>query len=92
MVGLDYSPECESAPLYAFEQAELRGATLRVIHAWQLPVNAYAPGVLYDADEVGTALKTAAEAMLARFRRDYPSLNVVEDVLYAHSAVAVIRT
>jgi nucleotide-binding universal stress UspA family protein len=89
VAGLDHSPECESALLYAFEQAELRGATLRVIHAWQLPANAYAPGVVYDADEVGAALKTAVEAMLSRFRRDYPSLNVVEEVLYAHPVDAL---
>ncbi|WP_223168221.1 universal stress protein [Nonomuraea sp. SYSU D8015] len=36
VAGVDDSPECEPALAYAFQQAKLRGSTLRVVHAWRV--------------------------------------------------------
>ncbi|GGO78403.1 universal stress protein [Nonomuraea cavernae] len=88
-VGVDDSPECEPALAYAFEQARRRGGTLRVVHAWQLPVHAFAPDIPYDMDEVRTAQHRLVTDRLAAFREEYPQVTVVEDVLSAHPVNAL---
>jgi nucleotide-binding universal stress UspA family protein len=35
VVGVDHSPGAKAALLFAAEEARLRGATLRAVHAWQ---------------------------------------------------------
>ncbi|MEQ4721778.1 universal stress protein [Nonomuraea sp. B19D2] len=80
VVGVDDSPECEPALVYAFEQARLRGSALRVLHAWQVPVHAFAPEASYDMDEVRTAQHQVVRDRLAVFSRDYPEVRLVEDV------------
>ncbi|MFI7644171.1 universal stress protein [Nonomuraea sp. NPDC049400] len=80
VVGVDDSPECEPALAYAFEQAKLRGSALRVLHAWQVPVHAFAPEASYDMDEVRTAQHQSVSDRLAIFSRDYPAVKLVEDV------------
>ncbi|SDK40839.1 Nucleotide-binding universal stress protein, UspA family [Nonomuraea maritima] len=80
VVGVDDSPECEPALAYAFEQARLRGSRLRAVHAWQLPVHAFAPEATYDMDEVRTARQQLVSDRLARFGRRHPDVQVVEDV------------
>ena len=42
VLGIDDSADAEPALAYAFEQARLRGCVLRAVHAWQLPVHAFA--------------------------------------------------
>ncbi|MBN6051545.1 universal stress protein [Nonomuraea sp. RK-328] len=78
-VGVDGSPECAAALEYAFAQARLRGATLRAVHAWQLPVHAFAPEISYEMDKVRTAQHEAVIGLLAAFERRYPEVRVVED-------------
>ncbi len=45
VVGVDGSAEAKEALRWALEEAQLRGASLRVVHAWQLPVAAYGAGL-----------------------------------------------
>ncbi|MEV1178324.1 universal stress protein [Nonomuraea sp. NPDC049784] len=80
VVGVDDSLECEPALAYAFEQAKLRGSALRVVHAWQLPVHAFAPEASYDMDEVRTAQHQVVRDRMATFSQDYPQVKLVEDV------------
>ncbi|WP_336206771.1 universal stress protein [Nonomuraea sp. LPB2021202275-12-8] len=89
VVGVDDAPECEPALAYAFEQAELRDATLRAVHAWQLPVHAFAPEVLYDMDEVRTAQHKVVTGRLEALEKEYPEVKVVEDVRSAHPVDAL---
>ena len=35
VVGVDHSPGAKAALVFANEEARLRGATLRAVHAWQ---------------------------------------------------------
>ncbi|MFD0475661.1 universal stress protein [Nonomuraea thailandensis] len=88
-MGVDDSPECEPALAYAYEQAELRGATLRAVHAWQLPVHAYAPDIVYDMDEVRAARLQVVRDRLKTLGRDHPKVNVIEDVQSAHPVDAL---
>ncbi|MFI7707446.1 universal stress protein [Nonomuraea sp. NPDC049480] len=91
VVGVDDSPECEPALAYAFEQAKLRGATLRAVHAWQLPVHAFAPEATYDMDEVRTAQHQVVRDRLNAAREEYPQVTVVEDVHAAHPVDALVE-
>ncbi|GAA2987159.1 universal stress protein [Streptosporangium longisporum] len=84
VVGIDDSPQCDPALAYAFEQAALRGATLRALYAWQAPVHAYAPEIVYDMDEIRRAQHQVAADKLASWRQTYPQVKVVEDVRSGH--------
>ncbi|MEU7750093.1 universal stress protein [Nonomuraea sp. NPDC049158] len=88
VVGVDDSPACEPALAYAFRQAKLRGAVLRVVHAWQ-PVHAFAAGVPYDMDEVRTAQHQVVRDRVGTFKKDYPQVTVVEDVQPAQPVEAL---
>ncbi|MFI7229688.1 universal stress protein [Nonomuraea angiospora] len=89
VVGVDDSPQCEPALAYAFEQAKLRGSTLRVVHAWQLPVHAFAPEIAYDMDEIRTAQHQVVGDRVKLFSDDHPEVKVVEDVQSAHPVEAL---
>ncbi|MET7332295.1 universal stress protein [Nonomuraea sp. NPDC005650] len=90
VAGVDDSAECEPALAYAFEQAKLRGGALRVVHAWQLPVHAFAPEISgYDMDEVRTAQHQVVRDRVAIFSEDYPEVKVLEDVQSAHPVNAL---
>ncbi|MEU8401507.1 universal stress protein [Nonomuraea sp. NPDC048892] len=91
VAGVDDSPECEPALAYAFEQARQRGATLRVVHAWQLPSLALDPEAVYDMDEVRTAQHQVVRDRLQSLTRDHPQVKVVEDVRSAHPVDALNR-
>ncbi|QYC40874.1 Universal stress protein [Nonomuraea coxensis DSM 45129] len=83
-VGVDDSDTCEPALGYAFARARSYGATLRPVHAWQVPVHAFAPEISYDLDEVREARQRAVSARLAPWRARFPDVEVVEDVQNAH--------
>ncbi|MEU6998179.1 universal stress protein [Nonomuraea sp. NPDC046570] len=89
VVGVDDSDACEAALGYAFEQAGLRGATLRAIHAWQLPVHAFAPEISYDLDQIRAAQQEVATQRLAGWRAKYPEVPLIEDVRRAHPVDAL---
>ncbi|MFG3442958.1 universal stress protein [Nonomuraea sp. NPDC047897] len=91
IVGVDDTPEGETALRYAFEQAALRGATLRAIHAWQLPVHAFAPELAYDMDDVRTTQYRLIKAAIERFEKEFPQVTVVEDVQSGHPVEALTR-
>src|SRR5690348_6076263 len=41
VVGVDQSEGAKAALMFAHEEARLRGATLRAVHAWQFGYNGY---------------------------------------------------
>ncbi|MEO3860343.1 universal stress protein [Acrocarpospora sp. B8E8] len=90
VVGVDDSPACEPALAYAFEQARLRGSAVRALHAWQLPVHAFAPEISYDMDEIRTAQHAVVAGLLDRWREEYPDVKVIEDVHSAHPVEALV--
>ncbi|MFI6317615.1 universal stress protein [Nonomuraea sp. NPDC050556] len=89
VVGVDDSPECDAALAYAFEQAKLRGATLRAVHAWLLPIHHYAPEIGYDMDEIRQAQHQVVRDKLATIRSAYPEVKVIEDVYAAPTVDAL---
>ncbi|MGH1551634.1 universal stress protein [Streptomyces sp. L7] len=78
---------------FAFEAARLRGARLRVVHAWQTPVLGLGPGEVdllndpHRAEERQAALTGA----LRLWRDKYPGVEVVETVTKDRPRTALIR-
>ncbi|MET8868111.1 universal stress protein [Nonomuraea sp. NPDC004580] len=91
-VGVDGSESCEPAIAYAFEQAALRGATLHLVHAWEVPVHAFAPEISYDADEVRAARQELVRARTERWQAAHPEVPTVMDIRCAHPVDALTTT
>jgi nucleotide-binding universal stress UspA family protein len=72
---------------FAFEEAELRGARVRAVHAWRwfLPemrlTGTERPGA--DARDVTAEAAGWLAGLLAAWRRKYPDVEVAEDVVHA---------
>ena len=68
VVGVDHSPGAKAALVFANEEARLRGATLRAVHAWQYGYIGYTgpegrvPPIGGNIDELHTAADAALEA------------------------------
>jgi nucleotide-binding universal stress UspA family protein len=68
VVGVDHSPGAKAALVFAEEEARLRGASLRAVHAWQYGYIGYtgfeggAPLLGADIDDLRTAAEAALEA------------------------------
>ena len=79
VVGVDHSPDARAALLFAEEEARLRGATLRAVHAWQYGYigstgfEGWMPDVGGDLKEMQAA---AAAALSASVRETLPKTDV----------------
>ncbi|GAA2103565.1 universal stress protein [Microlunatus panaciterrae] len=77
-VGIDGSARSEPALEWAFEEADARGATLRVIHAWE----PHAPFLSDDSEYAEAVSRWALDAelavaeSLAGWQQDYPGVHV----------------
>ena len=60
VVGVDGSPGSVTALRFALEEARLRGTTLHVVGAWQVPALAYAEGAGASMGDLGAELNTGA--------------------------------
>ncbi|MFB4284156.1 universal stress protein [Nonomuraea sp. MTCD27] len=85
VVGVDDTPEGRPALAYAFEQATLRGSTLRAVHAWRLPVQAF--GTVSPHED--PAREEMVKELLKPFARQYPDVTVVVDIRYAGAVEAL---
>ncbi len=85
VVGVDGSKVSEPALEFAFEEAALRRARLRVIHAWSHPAS-YGPGdmqpLIYDPQVVAEEELAAMDKSLAHWRKRFPETEVVAEVVH----------
>jgi nucleotide-binding universal stress UspA family protein len=88
VVGFDPAGECRAALEYAFEEAALRGARLRVVHAWQPPAPTGA-GYTVDEREAAESARWATVRATADLRQEHPGVEVVEDVVRDHPVEAL---
>ena len=83
-VGVDGAEPSGPALGFAFEEASLRKARLRVVHAWSHPAS-YGPWnmqpVVYEAQIVAEEESRALEETLAVWREKYPDVEVVSEVV-----------
>lgn len=81
VVGTDLSARADKALEFAFAEAELRGARLRVVQAWAWPQ----PGGFEPADddsEQGHLL--ALQSALVPLRAEHPGVEVTAEVVHGH--------
>jgi nucleotide-binding universal stress UspA family protein len=88
-VGVDGSDPSGSAIEFAFEEANLRHAQLRVVHVWSHPAS-YGPGsmqpLVYDPQIVAEEESRALRETLAVWREKYPDVQVVSEVVQGSPA------
>ncbi|MBX6386794.1 MAG: universal stress protein [Microbispora sp.] len=91
VAGIDGSPASACVLDFAFAEAALRGAGLRVVHAYS-PLDAgrgLAP-VPDDFDDEKTQVRMVAEALAGR-RERYPDLRVTGEAVRSHPVDALLR-
>ena len=72
VVGVDHSPDANAALVFAEDEARLRGATLRVVHAWQYGYIGYTgfeggmPAIGGDIKKMQAAAEAALESSVSQ--------------------------
>ncbi|MDF2707150.1 universal stress protein [Nonomuraea muscovyensis] len=87
VAGVDGSATTGRVLDFAFREAELRGLTLRAVHAWSLP---QAGGILPPAGDGEQDEVLLLKERLAAHRERHPGVQVIEEVVHGHP-VAVLR-
>ncbi|MGQ4388663.1 universal stress protein [Streptomyces sp. SAS_270] len=77
VVGVDTAHPCEELLAFALENAALRGAPLRVVHAWHMPYTQRAAVARMSA-VAKRAAERALDATLRPWREKYPTVKIQE--------------
>ncbi|MFF1492034.1 universal stress protein [Streptomyces sp. NPDC058304] len=79
VAGIDGSASATAALAFAFDEADLRGAALRVVFVWQRPL------IMLDEEEVALrAQRTLLSEATAGLSEKYPDVHVTHEVLTGH--------
>ncbi|WP_141576772.1 universal stress protein [Actinomadura sp. WMMA1423] len=89
IVGIDLAQETEPVLDYAFEAAALRGARLRVVHAWQTFATLIEAGYAVDADQIELDLRKEVAAAYQPVRGRHPGVEVADEVILEHPVTAL---
>lgn len=93
VVGVTGRPEQAPVLDFAFREAELRDASLRLLHAWippVVPTLGGAPPVAYDLDAVGRAEEMLLAEAVSGWQDKFPGLRVIHEVVCEHPAAALV--
>ncbi|HEY6787242.1 MAG TPA: universal stress protein [Trebonia sp.] len=87
-VGIGDPEDAQATLAFAFEEAELRGAELLVVHAvyWIPPILQARADPAGDAELVSAAARGQLEDMLSAWQEKYPMVKVFPEVVHAHPA------
>ena len=87
-VGIGDPEDAQRTLAFAFEEAELRGAELLVVHAlyWVPPTLQARADPAYDPELVSAAATGHLEEMLSTWQEKYPTVKVFPEVVQAHPA------
>jgi nucleotide-binding universal stress UspA family protein len=95
VVGVDHSEGAKAALRFALAEAELRRASLRLVHAWQLSYVAagFVPGAYHGSEEIDD-LRAAAQESLETTLRDVspssPQVDVELDAVEGPAAEVLV--
>ena len=96
VVGVDQSEQAQQALRFALEEAKLRHARLRVVHAWQYGtvgaagVESFYPAVGPDVSEVREAAEQALEQALRESLPDTDSVEIERRVVEGRPAAVLV--
>src|SRR5689334_2165536 len=77
VMATDFSPPAENAMLFAGNLATMLGASLLLVHAYQVPVSMNdAPVLMIEAEELGTHTEQSLERARASLQKQYPQLEI----------------
>jgi nucleotide-binding universal stress UspA family protein len=97
VVGVDHSDGAKEALRFALQEARLRGATLRVVHAWQfgyigaLGIEGSFPAVGGDLEELRRAAAIALDATLVELVADTAGVDVERRVDQGAAAAVLVE-
>lgn len=77
LVPTDFSPSADNAMNYAAQLAQRIGASIFLVHAYQIPVSTNeVPVLMVSAQELKNGADRGLERVSDQLQRDYPSLNI----------------
>ncbi|MEV5909051.1 universal stress protein [Streptomyces chartreusis] len=94
VLGIDLGDPCDEVIEFAFEAARVRGARLRVVHAWQTPSPpGLGPGEvgLVNGPEQADEWLAFLTAVLNQWRDKYPEVEVAETVTEGRARSVLVR-
>jgi nucleotide-binding universal stress UspA family protein len=86
VVGIDLSKHANAALAYAFGAAVVRGAGIRVVHAWCPPEGRYA---VLEVSELRRVATESVREVMAPWRDRYPQVAVTETIIKEHPVKAL---
>lgn len=89
VAGVDLSDGSALALEYAFDAAAIRADRLRVIHAWELPATLATADFTVDVAEIEHGVRWSLTQALEPWRKRYPEVEVVEEVVRGHPVSAL---
>ncbi|MBO0728803.1 MAG: universal stress protein [Acidimicrobiaceae bacterium] len=91
VVGVDGSDPSSEALAWAAEEARLRRATLKVVHAWQIPSVAYVgPAPIVDQSQWVQQAQATLDEQVGKVLGDAPGIDLVTELWEGPSAQAII--
>lgn len=90
IVGVDGSPSANTATAWAAQEAELRGASLELIHTWNYPNLGYGGyvAVLEDFEKDASAI---LDEIAQKVRDHHPSLTIISSLIQGPTAQSIIE-
>ncbi|WP_067461350.1 universal stress protein [Actinomadura macra] len=89
VVGIDPKRDASAILDYAFDAAALRGARVRIVHAWRTYETLIEAGYAIDVEQARQDLRTEAIEAFAPQRDRYPQIDVVEEIVLGHPVTAL---
>src|SRR4029079_6073120 len=77
VVATDFSPPAENAMMFAGRLAESLGASILLVHAYQLPVSMNdAPIVMIEAEDLASHTEQSLQRAKETLQKQYPKLEI----------------
>jgi nucleotide-binding universal stress UspA family protein len=90
VVGVDGSDQSSAALTWAAEEARLRGGTLKVVHAWNVPTVEYASYIPTAFADLGNAASIELDAQIAEVLGPDPDVPLEREVREGPPAQAIL--
>lgn len=91
VVGVDGSPLSTDALRWAMGQAEITGATVDAVLAWDVPASYGMPVVMVSDDDLADSAERALDATLGQVSAEHPQVPVARYVRHGHPASVLIE-
>ncbi|RKS71032.1 nucleotide-binding universal stress UspA family protein [Actinomadura pelletieri DSM 43383] len=89
VVGIDLLGDAEAVLDHAFDAANVHGARLRVVHAWQTFATLVEAGYAFDYGQIELGMRNQVVAAYEPLRAEYPRVEVVDEVVMGHPVTAL---